>query len=172
MNQTTENLTPEERTRHELLQLLIGRNAHMALADATADFPMEHINSRPPNVPYTFWHLVEHLRIAQSDILEFIRDADYVSPEWPSGYWPAPDAQATADAWQGSLVAFHEDQDQLSAFVKDPEVDLLAELPHAPGYTILREILVVADHNAYHVGELAILRQLMDLWPAENSGVL
>ena len=164
MNRPPSNMNADERTRHELLQLLNGRNAHMTFADATADFPIEHINSRPPNVPYTFWHLVEHLRIAQSDILEFIRDADHESPEWPAGYWPAADALAGEQEWQQSLAAFAEDQEQLAALIQDPAVNLLAEMPHAPGYTIYREILLAADHNAYHVGELAILRQVMNLW--------
>lgn len=172
MTQLPENLNTEARMRHELLQLLIGRNAHMTFVDATADFPMEHINSKPANVPYTFWHLVEHLRIAQLDILEFIRDPDYQSPEWPAGYWPEAQAEATAEEWQSSLAAFAEDQAQLAALVQDRDVDLLVELPHAPGYTLIREILVVADHNAYHVGELAILRQGMGLWRDESSGVL
>lgn len=172
MNQTLENLTPEERTRHELLQLLNGRNAHMTFADATTRFPPEYINSRPPNVPYTFWHLVEHIRIAQSDILEFISEADHKSPDWPDGYWPDADTNASAEEWQQSLDAFAADQAQLAAFIQDREIDLTAELPHAPGYTIFREILVVADHNAYHTGELAILRQVMGVWPEESSGVL
>jgi hypothetical protein len=172
MNQAPQNLTPEERTRHDLLQLLNGRNAHMDIADATANFPVEHINSRPPNVPYTFWHLVEHLRLAQADILEFIVDARYEAPAWPEDYWPAPDTRASEEEWLQSLAAFATDQAQLAALVQDPQTDLTAELPHAPGYTIFREILLVADHNAYHVGELAILRQVMGLWPAVTSDVL
>lgn len=164
MNKPPVNLTADARLRHELVALLNGRQAHMTLADAVANFPLDHINSFPPNVPYSFWHLVEHLRIAQSDILEFIHDPDYQAPEWPAGYWPAPDARASEADWQQSLAAFAADQDQLAALIQAPDVDLLAELPHAPGYTILREINVVADHNAYHVGELAIFRQIMDLW--------
>ena len=172
MNQAFEDLTREERTRRELLQLLNGRNAHMTFANATAKFPPDHINSRPPNVPYTFWHLVEHLRLAQADILEFIVDAGYEAPAWPEGYWPTPDAQASEEEWQQSLAAFAVDQTQLAALIQDPQIDLTAEMSHAPGYTILREILLVADHNAYHVGELAILRQVMGVWPEESSGVL
>ncbi len=172
MNQPDEIKSADARMRHELLQLLNGRNAHMTFDDAVADFPMDHINSRPPGVPYTFWHLVEHLRIAQSDILEFIRDPQYESPAWPTGYWPDPQARASAEDWRRSLGAFAADQDQLARLVEDPGSDLLAELPHAPGYTIFREIVLVADHNAYHVGELAILRGVMGLWPGENAGVL
>jgi hypothetical protein len=129
-----------------------------------ADFPLEHINSHPPNVPYTFWHLLEHLRIAQADILDFILNPAYQSLPWPEGYWPDPEAQASAANWEQTLAAFTADQEQLLKLAQDPEVDLLAELPLSPGYTILREIMVAADHNAYHIGELGILRQVMGLW--------
>jgi hypothetical protein len=164
MSKPPENLNEEARLRHELVALLNGRQAHMSLADAVANFPVEHINSFPPNVPYTFWHLLEHLRIAQSDILEFIINPDYQSPPWPEGYWPAPEARASVEDWQQSFAAFTADQEQLVKLARDPDIDLSAELPHAPGYTILREIIVAADHNAYHTGELAIFRQIMDLW--------
>jgi len=155
----------ESLLRDQLKQLLDGRNAHLTFDDAVADFPLELINSRPPNVPYTFWHLVEHLRIAQWDILDFIRNAAYKPLDWPAGYWPDPAAEATAEAWQQSVESFRADKAQLVAMIDDPEVDLFVELAHAPGYTILREINVVSDHNAYHIGELAILRQVMDAWP-------
>jgi hypothetical protein len=164
MSKPPENLSEEARLRHELTALLNGRQAHMTLAEAVSDFPMAHINSYPPNVPYTFWHLLEHLRIAQADILKFILDPQYESPAWPEGYWPAPDALAGPDDWKRTLADFTSDQEQLLRLAQDPEIDLRAELPHAPGYTILREIMVAADHNAYHVGELGILRQIMELW--------
>jgi hypothetical protein len=165
MPKPLQNLTDDERERHELVKLLNGRNAHMTLADAAADFPSEQINSRPPNVPYTFWHLVEHLRIAQADILDFIINPAYEARDWPDDYWPAADARTDEAGWRNSLAAFEEDMGQLVAIVEDPANDLYAELPHAPGYTIYREIMVAADHNAYHTGELGILRQVMDLWP-------
>jgi hypothetical protein len=164
MNKPPVGLNDDARLRHELLALLTVRQAHMSLTDAVASFPLEHINSFPPNVPYTFWHLVEHLRIAQHDILQFIIDPDHQSPPWPEGYWPAPESRAGEADWQKSLADFAADQEALAALIQDPDRDLYAELAHAPGYTILREINVVADHNAYHVGELAIFRQIMDLW--------
>jgi hypothetical protein len=157
-------MTDDNILREQLRQLLDGRNAHLTFDDALADFPLELINARPPNVPYTFWHLVEHLRIAQWDILDFCRNADYQHMEWPAGYWPAAEALATAEAWQRSVEAFRADRAELMAMIENPEVDLFAEFAHAPGYTLLREINVVADHNAYHIGELAILRQVMDAW--------
>jgi hypothetical protein len=164
MHKPPSNLGENARLRHELLALLNGRQAHMTLTDAIDNFPLDHINSFPPNVPYTFWHLVEHLRIAQHDILHFILDPDYEAPPWPEGYWPPAESRAGEGDWQKSLADFAADQEQLAAIIQDPGVDLYAELAHAPGYTILREINVVADHNAYHVGELAIFRQIMDLW--------
>jgi len=156
--------------RDQLLALLQGGNAHLTLDQAVADFPPDKINTRPSNVPYTPWHLLEHLRIAQWDILEFVRNPDHVSPAWPEGYWPHPDAETDEAGWQQTLDAFRADLETLEALVMDPTTDLLAELRHAPGYTILREILLVADHNAYHIGEFAILRQVMGTWPAQQRG--
>jgi hypothetical protein len=151
--------------RQQLLALLDGENAHLNFDHAVADFPAEAMNRRPPNVPYTPWHLLEHLRIAQWDILEFIRNPDHRSPEWPKGYWPAPDALADPAQWQETIDRFREDLDALKEIVRDPGTDFFAPIPHAPSYTILREVLLVADHNAYHVGEFAILRQVMGTWP-------
>lgn len=151
--------------RQQVLALLDGRNAHATLDDVVAGFPPEHFNTRPPNVPYSPWHLLEHIRIAQWDILEFTRDPNYKSPPWPEGYWPAPDAQADEAAWNNTLAAIRADMAALKAMVQDPARDLTAELPHAPGYTLLREALLVADHNAYHIGEFGILRQVMGTWP-------
>ncbi|RIK43436.1 MAG: ABC transporter [Chloroflexi bacterium] len=158
----------DQAVRKQLLFLLDGGGAHMSFDEAVADFPLAHINSRPAHVPYTFWHLLEHLRIAQWDILEFIRNQAHVSPPWPEGYWPPPAAQADAAQWQQTLAAFRADLQTLRQLAEDPSTDLYSDLPHAAGYNILREILLVADHNAYHIGELAILRQVMGLWPLER----
>lgn len=154
--------------RQQLLALLRGGNAHMPFDAAVADFPMAYINTSAPNVPYTPWHLLEHVRIAQWDILEFIRNPDHVSPDWPEGYWPARDATTDEAGWQTTIDAFHADIEALEAIVTDPNTDLLAAIPHAPDYTVFREIVLVADHNAYHIGEFAILRQVMETWPAER----
>lgn len=157
-------MNPDDVVRSQLLQLLQGGHAHFSFDQAVSDFPLAHINTRPPNVPYTLWHLLEHLRIAQWDILEFIRNPSHVSPEWPVGYWPNPAQTATTDQWQVTLAAFRADQQALVAIVTNPQTNLYADLPHAAGYNILREILVVADHNAYHIGEFAIFRQILDIW--------
>jgi hypothetical protein len=151
--------------RRHLVNLLQGRGAHLPFEDAVADFPPEMINTRPPNVSYTSWHLVEHLRIAQWDILEYVRNPQYVSPSWPEGYWPAPDAQADTGTWNATIDMFQRDLRDMQAIVEDPATDLFAPIPHGyEGHTILREALILADHNAYHVGELAILRQVMGAW--------
>ncbi len=150
--------------REQLLHLLCGGNAHLSFDEAVAEFPPEAINQRPPNVPYTPWHLLEHLRLAQWDILDFIRNPDYQAMKWPDDYWPAPDAKADTAAWQQTIAAFHADLKAVEDLVHDPQTDLAATIPHGDGQTILREILLVADHNAYHIGEFAILRQVMGTW--------
>lgn len=155
--------------RKQLLFLLDGGGAHMSFDEAVADFPLDHINARPVNVPYTFWHLLEHLRITQWDILEFVRNPAHVSPEWPAGYWPPVDAQADVAQWQQTLDSFRTDLHALRQMVEESSTDFYGDLPHAAGYNILREILLVADHNAYHIGELAILRQVMGLWSPERE---
>ncbi|UFS69783.1 DinB family protein [Geomonas sp. RF6] len=152
--------------RQELLALLEGGNAHMSFDEVLADFPLEFINAKPPNTPYSFWHFIEHIRIAQWDIVEFIRNPKHVSPRYPEGYRPHPDEITDEEGWQESCRRFHSDLDALREMAR--RSDLLAPIPHAPEYTILREILVAADHNAYHIGELAIMRQVMELWPAGN----
>jgi hypothetical protein len=152
--------------REQLLALLRGGNAHMGFDRAVADFPPEYFNTRPANVSYTPWHILEHMRLAQWDILEFMRNPDHVSPPWPAGYWPPPAAEADQAQWDKTISQFRADLQALQDIVADPGTDLYAPIPHAPGYTILREILVVADHNAYHTGEFAVLRQVMGTWPA------
>ncbi len=150
--------------REQLLALLIGGNAHMTFEQAVADFPAEYYNTNPPNITYSPWHILEHLRIAQWDILEFIRKPDHVSPEWPKGYWPDPNERTGQEGWRNTINAFLADLGSLRDIVKDPDTDLYAPIPHAQDYTIFREILVVSDHNAYHIGEFGILRQIMGTW--------
>lgn len=154
----------DQAVRDQLLDLLRGGNAHMSLDQAVEDFPPESMNASPAGLDYTCWQILEHIRIAQWDILEFIRNPDYTSPPWPEGYWPARDERADPKRWEATLDALREDNLELQKLVAAPDTDLYTDLPHAPGYNILREILVVADHNAYHIGEFAILRQVMGTW--------
>jgi hypothetical protein len=150
--------------RSQLADLLREGNAHMSFAEAVADFPDDKINTRPRNVPYSFWHLLEHLRLTQLDILEYVTSADYREREWPRDYWPAPDADATRQQWDETIAAFERDRNELIAIVEDESTDLFATVPSHDEHTILREMLIIADHNAYHIGELAILRQTENAW--------
>ena len=156
--------------RHQLANLLRDGNAHMPFGEAVADFPPERINARPPNVEYTFWHLLEHLRLTQADILAYLKDADYEEPEWPKEYWPAREARATPDDWDASVAAFRRDLDEIVAIVTDEATDLFAAVPSNGEHTVLREVLLVADHNAYHIGELGILRQVEAAWGRSHPG--
>jgi hypothetical protein len=151
--------------REQLLALVDGHDARMPFDAAVADFPGEAINTFPPNVPYTPWHLLEHLRITQWDILDYIQNRDYLAPDWPEEYWPAPDATATPEQFAATIDGFRSDNAALHDLVADPATDLLAVIPNTAGHTILREVRVVGDHNAYHIGEFAILRQVMGTWP-------
>ena len=114
---------------------------------------------------YTPWHLLEHIRIAQADILDYIRNRTYLAPTWPEEYWPAHDATATPEKFALTIEGFRSDRTALHELVADPATDLLTTIPNTPGHTILREVRLVGDHNAYHVGEFAILRQVMGTWP-------
>jgi hypothetical protein len=147
--------------------MLSVRQAHMAFEDAVANFPEEAINSRPPNVDYTFWHLLEHLRLTQRDILDYIVADEYRWLNWPDDYWPEQTAETDAAGWQQTIDAFLADRQKLVDIVNDPEVDLFTPLPNSGehGHNVLREINVIAAHNAYHIGELGILRQVAQLWP-------
>ena len=151
--------------REQLVNLLIKQQAHMGFEDAVKNFPAKDFNTRPPNVDYTFWHLLEHLRLTQWDILDYSRNPAYKPVEWPRDYWPAKDATTDAAGWHRTIDQFIADRAELVDMVKNPKTDLYAAIPHGyDGHTIMREIFVVADHNAYHIGEFAILRQVVGNW--------
>lgn len=138
----------------------------MPLREAVANFPLDRINDLFPDGTYSAWALLEHLRITQWDILDFIINSHYKYMEWPKEYWPAQGAKATPDDWHQTILQFEKDLQALVKIAQDPKTDLYAKIPHGTGQTILREILLVADHNAYHTGEFAIMRQVMGTWPA------
>jgi hypothetical protein len=144
--------------REHLLYLLGGGGAHINFEEALKDFPEELMNARAAGVDYTPWQLLEHMRIAQWDILEFSRSAAHVSPRWPAGYWPDRAQLANAEVWGASVEAFRADLRAMEALVADPANDLYAPIPHGEGQTLLREALLVADHNAYHLGALVTLK--------------
>ena len=159
----------DQALRKHLLALLHDRQAHMMFDDVVANFPMNLINVQPPNVTYTPWHLIEHLRFTQWDILEYMRNPNYTTPRWPDEYWPPPDAQADPAMWTQTIKQFQNDLLAIEHIVSDPQTDLYAPIAHGyDGHPILREVLLVADHNAYHIGELGILRQVMNAWTGRH----
>lgn len=158
-------MSNDQEVRNQLVNLLLKRQAHMLFEDAIANFPSGHINTHPPHVTYSFWHLLEHIRICQWDILDYIRNPEYKTLNFPDDLWPASNVETDMDGWEQTIQQFYADRQALVDIVNDPGSDLYAPIPHGwDGHNILREILVVADHNAYHIGEFAILRQLMELW--------
>src|SRR5688500_2793456 len=148
--------------REHLLYLLRGGGAHIKFEEVVKDFPSDLVNARAAGVPYTPWQLLEHMRIAQWDIVEFTRTAAHVSPEWPEGYWPDKSKEAGEDDWRRSVERFQADLRRMEALVEDEAGDLYAALPHGEGQTLLREALLVADHNAYHLGALVTLRRALE----------
>jgi len=155
--------------RQQLVNLLTVRQAHMDFEDAVADFPEEHINTRPANCDYTFWHLLEHMRICQKDILDYIQSTEYQWLTFPDDLWPDKSAKTDLAGWRQTIANFREDRQMLATIINDPGTDLFAPLQNSGEHrhNILREINIVASHNAYHTGELGILRQIMGLWSAE-----
>lgn len=152
--------------RNELLKLLAGVDAHMTFEEAVADFPEDAINRKPPNVSYTPWHLIEHIRLTQLDILDYVGNPAYVERSWPDEYWPDADATATPAQFAETVRQCLADRQALADLVSDKTRDLFGVIPNTPGHTLAREVRVAADHTAYHVGEFAILRQVMGTWPA------
>jgi hypothetical protein len=148
--------------REHLLYLLRGGGAHIKFDEALKGFPVELVNARAAGVPYTPWQLLEHMRIAQWDILEFSRSAAHVSPDWPDGYWPDKGKSAGEDDWRRSVESFQADLRAMEALVGDEANDLHAAIPHGDGQTLLREALLAADHNAYHLGALVTLRRALE----------
>ena len=154
----------EKALREHLENLLTGGGAHVEWKATFSGVPPKMRGVRPSGVPYSLWELLEHLRIAQWDILEFSRDAKHVSPEWPKGYWPSSEAPPNAKAWDKSLKLFARDLAAMKKLVATPKTDLFAKIPHGSGQTILRETLLVADHNAYHLGQALTVRRLLGIW--------
>ncbi len=154
----------DQALRRHLLSLLKGGQAHTTFDDAVADFPPELRGKKPGSLPHSPWMLLEHLRIAQWDILEFSRNAKHVSPDWPSGYWPERDAPTNDAAWNNSVRQFRADLKAMQDLVANKSTDLYARIAWGDGQTILREALLVADHNAYHVGQLVTVGRLLGAW--------
>lgn len=154
----------DQSLRKHLHELLQGGSAHVKFDEVAADFPADLRGKKPSGQPHTPWRLLEHLRITQWDIVEFSRNPKHVSPEWPERYWPSSDAPPNPAAWSKSVKAFHADLGAMQKLVEDPQADLFKPFPWGDGQTLLRESLLLADHNAYHLGELLMLRRLLGAW--------
>lgn len=162
-------MAPTDPLRTQLMTFLDSGNAHMGVEEALKDFPLDRINDTPPNVPYSPWQLLEHMRRTQRDILDYIQNADYKAGTWPDDYWPAKDATTGDAGWNATVEAFRSDLNTLRAIVADDSQDLNATVPTSDEHTILREIVTVASHNHYHIGEFAILRQVMGTWGPDHE---
>jgi len=150
--------------REHLAALLKGGHAHVTFETALKGLPAALRGKRPKGAEHSPWELLEHIRIAQSDILEFSRDAKHVSPAWPAGYWPKTQAPPNDKAWAKSVRSAGADLAAMCTLVADESTDLHARIPHGDGQTILREALLIADHTAYHLGELVLVRRLLGAW--------
>ena len=150
--------------REHLVKLLTLAQAHATFDQAVKGLPAELRGKAPQGAEHTPWQLLEHLRIAQWDILEFSRDPKHESPKWPEGYWPQEKAPADEKAWDRSVRAFKRDLKAMCDLVRDEQTDLFAKIPHGDGQTILREAMLVADHNAYQIGQLVLTRRLLGAW--------
>ena len=158
-------MNQDQQLREQVVNLLKSRGAHLDFDKAIADLPVELRGAKSDGVDHTPWRLLEHLRICQWDILEYSRDPNHVSPDFPDGYWPDGDAPPTDEAWDQSVKSFRDDLQAMQDLVSDTSVDLFAQIPHGqPGHTVLREALLVADHNAYHLGQLVVVRRALGAW--------
>ena len=148
--------------RQRLVYTLQGKGAHLDYKSVLVDFPAKYRGKTFPGLPYTAWQLLEHLRIAQWDILEFSKDEKHVSPKWPEGYWPPETSPPDEQAWDNSVQRFLTDLKSMQELVSDPDNNLYQKIPHGNGQNILREAILVIDHNAYHLGQLVMLRKIFE----------
>ena len=155
----------ERLLRDYLRRALDSHEAHCDWKAALKNFPVKLRGKRPKGAPHSAWELLEHVRIANWDILEFSRDAKHVSPDWPGGYWPKKPTPPNAAAWDKSIKSLEHDLEEMGKLVMDPKTDLLAPIPHGSGQTILREALLIADHNSHHLGQFILVRRLLGCWP-------
>lgn len=157
-------MSNNKKLREEVIELLKKGNAHADFESAVKDMPTGLRGKRPEGAAHSPWEILEHLRIAQWDILEFTRNAKHVSPEFPAGYWPEKQTPPDEKSWDRSVNAFRDDLNAMAKLIDDESTDLFAPIAHGDGQTVLREALVLADHNAYHLGELVLLRRLLGAW--------
>lgn len=157
-------MTSDAPLREQLRRLLDWEDAHVGFDAAVASVPVKLRGRKPDGAPYSAWQLLEHLRITQHDILEFCRNPRYEEMNWPNDYWPSSESPPSAAAWDKSIRQFRKDRKALQQIATDANVDLTSRIPHGSGQTYLRELVLVADHNAYHIGELVVVRRLLGIW--------
>ncbi|HYQ96295.1 MAG TPA: DinB family protein [Candidatus Eisenbacteria bacterium] len=153
--------------REHVLKLLDWEDAHVGFDAAVGGISAEHRGAAPAGVPFSPWQLLEHVRITQQDILDFCRNPAYKERSWPKDYWPSAPAPPTRSAWEESVTAYRRDRDALKKLAGDSSIDLFARIPHGSGQTYLRELLLVADHSSYHVGQLVLVRRALGIWPVK-----
>lgn len=155
-------MTDDSELRKLLVTAITGRESHIDFDSALKDFPPHLRGAKPNNASHSAWQLLEHMRLAQHDILEFSRDPNHKSPPWPEGYWPKTEAPPDAKAWEASVKAFKHDARELDKLLQDPHEHLLKPFAHGEGQNLLREALLVATHNSYHLGQLMFLKKMLD----------
>ncbi len=156
----------DEKALRDYLRRSLGwHEAHVDWKGALKDFPEKDRGTRPKGCPHSGWELLEHMRIATEDIFEFSRDAKHASPDWPVGYWPTSPAPPSTAAWDKSVKELERNLEEMGKFVENPKTDLFAKIPHGSGQTVLREAMLIADHNAYHIGQIVLVRRLLGCWP-------
>ena len=161
--------TAENAIRKQLVELLRGEQAHATFEDVVKNFPPKLRGVAPTGLPYSAWQVLEHIRIAQDDIVRFSMNHDgaYHSPQWPEGYWPASAAPADSKSWEHSVQQVQSDRDKMIRLVNDPASNLLSPFPWGEGQNLLREAMLVADHTSHHLGGLIVIRRLLGAWPAK-----
>ncbi len=162
---SAQQMNDEARTR--LTDALETKGAHLSFANAVRDFPEKLMNEKPPHVPYSFWHQLEHIRRTQRDMIDYIKDPKYVSPEWPREYWPPQDATTDRAGWDKTVNEYLADRQEFIELVSEPETNLLAPVEHMGNRSILRSTLIIVDHTSYHLGEFVMGRQILGEWKSE-----
>ena len=157
-------MNTDQSLRKHLIELLDGAQAHATFDNIVADFPAESRGVIPKGLPHSAWMLLEHMRIAQWDILDFSRNSKYKAMKWPDNYWPKSAAPPSAAAWEKSIKSFQNDLAAIKKLLSDPKIDLFAQIPWGEGQTILREAMLVADHNSHHLGQLIDVRRILGIW--------
>jgi hypothetical protein len=156
--------TNDQILRDQLLEFLRGASAHADFDAAVKDFPDKHYGTKPHGAPYSAWQLLDHIRFTLRDLLDFSTNPNYLTPEWPAGYWPKSEAPASPQEWKASVESVKKDMSEFEQLIADEKSNLYAKIPWGEGQTLLREILLAGDHNSYHLGQIVLIRKQLDSW--------